>query len=44
MILPLDQQEILVWGLVPYIYNQKVMASEEQAATMKYEQKKQAMI
>ena len=44
MIIPLDQQELLVYGLVPYIYDMKTMATESQLSTQKYEQMKQNMI
>lgn len=44
MIIPLDQQKLLIFWLIPYIYNQKVMSTEEANATAKYEQLKQQMI
>ena len=44
MIIPLDQQNLLVYGLIPYIFDMKTMANENIAAVNKYESMKQAMI
>lgn len=44
MVIPLDQQELLVYGLIPYVYDMKSMAAESQAASAKYDGMKQAMI
>lgn len=42
--IPLDQQEIMVYGLIPYIFDQKTMAAESQAAKQRYQDMKQSMI
>lgn len=44
MIIPLDQQELLVYGLIPYIFDMKTMASESMAARQRYFDMKQMMI
>ncbi len=44
MIIPLDQQELLTYGLIPYIFDMKTMFPESQAAMAKYESMKQKMI
>lgn len=44
MIIPLDQQELLRYWLIPYIYDMKTMAAESEAARQRYEFMKANMV